>query len=910
MMIIPRTAPLLGHAFVPALLAVGPISAIAQSAETGTIEVRCHVLQTARDAPVVPGKATVIRVYANWTEEADPLDGEQLDRFEGTVRIRAGSMTLPDLEKTFRRPDKHERVADSVTAELSANHFGWKPPARDDRDPVPVLATVEFESPTSGETYSYDGACPVRALASAPTLKIDYYLVKTGEWWDEDWDTEEWERTRQAQEDVGWEWNGPWEWVKENAHRLMEGSARFAIRNVPVGAIQLRYGGVFGYNRWIGAETTSEVGSALYDAASRANPDADIIVGISPPSLSVDDEWIGKMQFYYQSDMHYSRVLGGKRVIFVEMDPNAGYDVSVLTHEIGHFYGLCHTLPVRPDDGPPRPGPRASIPTRQNNCVRSVMHNEGFRVRPDGGGVNKSETEGNGTLPHIEEVPVIPVMDTASTVSGTSWKFMPVEQYERLIESLEVLGMYGRTTAPPGSGAAGSPARFGPRPGARRGGPSAEAEPGVGAAPAHVPVPQAVERYLVVSGVVEASGDEARLAPVQIVDLAEPPEQPGGGYALQALGSGGAVLESVSFVALRDHPDHGSPTERRVFSVALPYRSDVTELVVSRGGTELARRRASATPPEVSILSPATGGTWDESSTLRWQGADADGDPLSYDVYSSPDGARWSAVALGIRGTELPWLGPDDLDAGPEPHIRVVALDGFHGAVADRRITLRGGFRLLSATPGLRGDTVSPDLGSVAVQFNRPVDARTLTVGALRVLAAEGEERTGRLELDDSGQRARLLLDAPLQPGATYEVLVGDEVSDRFGNPLEQGLRWSFRTEPDRRRPRVEDMQPRPRALAVDPDTWIRIRFDEAMDGRSIGEPGLQVQDEQGRPVAGQWNYDEAGSVALFEPAVPLTGNATYRVVVTEEVTDAAGNALRAPEPWTFRVAGPINPGG
>jgi hypothetical protein len=157
------------------------------------VEVKCHVYQTARDAPLIPDKATVIRVHANWDDEDAPFDDEELAFHEARVKIRADGQELPEMTHTFWRPDWHTE-SDSVEASFTANHFGWTPKAAGDgRRPVAIRATLEFDSPRTGETFRYDGACPAVVLPRAPEPRIDYFLVKTGAWANEEFDGEGWQ---------------------------------------------------------------------------------------------------------------------------------------------------------------------------------------------------------------------------------------------------------------------------------------------------------------------------------------------------------------------------------------------------------------------------------------------------------------------------------------------------------------------------------------------------------------------------------------------------------------------------------------------------------------------------------------------------------------------------------------------
>jgi hypothetical protein len=870
----------LTSAFAALWVSLVPTPGRAQAGPDRRIEVTCHVFQTARDAPVVPGKPTVIRVYADWTEETDPFDREQLAFHEATVRIRAGDIDLPPIKKTFWRPDQHTR-ADSALAEITANHYGWRPESGDGRRPVVVRATVEFESATTGKTYEYDAACPVVALRSAPVLTVDYYLVKTREWWEMD-DASTWAE------------------LQSEGHRLMQEGIEFADLNFPVGEFRPRFGGVLGYNRWWDDETADEIAAVLYDRAHAANPRADIIVGLVPPSLGPD--WAGKMMSFLEpgSD-HHSRYIGGKRLIFVELDQPLA--ITTVAHEIGHFYGLCHAFPVGEIWVP-------ETPDQANNCARTDrLRIEGFRTRADNGS-NRSETEGNGSAPELQGMVIAPILDGSGSGAvpyGSTMEWTPNAQYARLVQNLDLLGLYLRPpTMVPGGGQGEAPDPAGPQSGPV-GGPTPDGPSGEPSRREVHPRGSARTPYMMVSGVVFPDG-EVRLHPVQLMDFDRPSAPEGSAYTLETMDGAGGVLDRMPFTALEARSPHGTDTGKAFFNVTLPIRAAASEVRVLRAGTVVARQTRSASAPQVTLLSPAPGQRWDGTTPIQWQGSDPDGDALSYDVMYSSDGIAWTTLATRVRATALPGIGPQDLEPGPSPRVRVVALDGFHTTVAEARFELEGGFRLLASTP--RGDSVPAGLDAVRVRFNRPMDPATVNAGNFGIMAGGGTAVAARIEIDSDPRSVRIRPDSILDPSTAYEVVISGQVSDTGGDRLAEAVRWSFTTKPDRRRPRIVGMLPMPRALGAAPGVGVVIRFDESLDPSTVRDGALTVDEVGGGRVAGQWEWNEPGRAAIFRPASPWTALATYRVTVTDQVTDVAGNPVRSPAPWDFTVAGRIRPGG
>lgn len=125
--------------------------------------------------------------------------------------------------------------------------------------------------------------------------------------------------------------------------------------------------------------------------------------------------------------------------------------------------------------------------------------------------------------------------------------------------------------------------------------------------------------------------------------------------------------------------------------------SGARSIILEDGSTELARRAISANAPTLEITRPkvdarvkAEAGQW----TFEWAAHDRDGDALTFDVLYSPDGPeRFVPLIIGTHETRFT-LPQDGLEQGPAPLMKIVASDGYHGAVATSSFTFG-----TSATP-------------------------------------------------------------------------------------------------------------------------------------------------------------------------------------------------------------------
>lgn len=83
--------------------------------------------------------------------------------------------------------------------------------------------------------------------------------------------------------------------------------------------------------------------------------------------------------------------------------------------------------------------------------------------------------------------------------------------------------------------------------------------------------------------------------------------------------------------------------------------------------------------PEVEILNPRPGATLTDGMTITWRAADADGDPLLFNVLYRPSVGFWEQLPLDVRttATELVFR-RYDLPADTNATIAIQANDGFN----------------------------------------------------------------------------------------------------------------------------------------------------------------------------------------------------------------------------------------
>ncbi len=153
-----------------------------------------------------------------------------------------------------------------------------------------------------------------------------------------------------------------------------------------------------------------------------------------------------------------------------------------------------------------------------------------------------------------------------------------------------------------------------------------------------------------------------------------------GNYELTLFDGAGTVLFTRFFTPLF-WSDRNAIPEVMLVAEILPYPPATARIVLRRPDQRILLDRAvTAHPPRVRVITPNGGEIARRSLTVRWEGADDDGDRLTYFVlYSGDGGQTWRLVGNGVRGTRLD-VDTRRLPGGDQSLIRVVATDGVNTA--------------------------------------------------------------------------------------------------------------------------------------------------------------------------------------------------------------------------------------
>lgn len=741
--------------------------------------VRAAVYQVQRNAPLIPGKSTLTRVFWEWHPKSGIHPDAQVDSIPADVRVLSDGREVyaRKIRRTLLRSDRYSRE-DTVFARNSLRFFGWRPrpggsgpvrvvvePSEQRRDPP-----REFEGETPG---------PIQREDDSPMLTFDYYFLRTGSWAE-----------------------GVPETARRLGHSLVENGALYVTQNLPVVETRARFRGELDISQGWSADFDPVYQESwdLWQAASETSADA--VVGLVPRDLHPNLAGTVKSR---TGGVHPSIELGGARPLLLVVGRS---NETTMAHEFGHFYGLCHPgASPTGQDGTPIP----------NACVQGAHDHEGFRILP-GGRSGRNKDEGNEEASDLETLS--PMMVQGLPAPGEVFVSRP--HYQRLIHNTQLLGELGRVSSldPPTDVRYASILPFSPsdrgaplvpwplsgnREGAAHG-----SEAGMLARRGSPEGSLQEDGRFVVAGVVDAGGATGEIRRVTVRrgegrerarSLMRPTDMDveadgTSSFNLRLLDGEGAELAATPIVPLRAWAPHAESDEPdgglRVFSADVPRVEGAARVVVEHEGSILAERIRSSSPPEVSFRDPTAGAEVEGPTTVRWSATDPDGDSLTHALHYSPDGSEWRPVAIDLEES-VHAVNAADLEPGPQPQLRVTVSDGFDEGQATLSLRLPRDLRPLVTRP--EGSETVPLDEPVVVTFQSPVAAEgSVEEDPLLLRDDQGQPVLADLLVEAGGRRLILVPWNSLEPDTEYTVTLSAGLEDVHGRRVPDDVTWSFRT--------------------------------------------------------------------------------------------------------------------
>ncbi len=770
--------------------------------------IEAHVYQVIRDAQLVPSKPTLTRVYVAWKQKDDLPKESQVESFSADVTVKNSTTPINEYktqEFLIRRPDKFTKE-DKKFARDSYNFFGWRPTQRGGSSEI--IVTLEPKDQNRDEPKDFESNRPltVQHWDKSPTLTIDYYFLKTGQWI-----------------------TGVPEKDKNLGHQVVQQGAIFTTQNFPVVKTHSRFKGeliiknelhsiirkrdkknkeyLYGFRKpaLAGAfsllpfsrpfRTDRFVAERLLSATKQSN--ADLVIGLVPITLQIN--LLGIM--YAFTEEFYLH--GGERVALIFIDDKISQESfsNTFAHEVGHAFQLCHAISENDDRG----------------CVKEALNISGFKIADSGlHGWNKvlglSSLDVNADFIELnaEGDNLSPLMIPGGdelTVHSALEGFITNDHYLRLFETVpSYIAFSGSNnffaTQPPSTFLTQSSISknnlliankqhmylSGDTPLFNTYEDNSHL---VSANSLNTFFAQGSESidYLLVTGFVDETNNAAVIEPLRFLETTTL-EGGSGSYTLELQDTSGTVLSSHAFETFLSIASHGPPSEGPLmFNLTVPYNPKTDRVVVKQGENLLAERIRSPNTPEVSLLTALPNA--ELQTSITWQGSDADGDELYYDLYYSPNGFDdWRPMAFGVRETSLD-IDPSVLEPGPSPKLKLVASDGFNQTEVVTNVTLASEVQILASLPS-EGESLDTR-ESVLVFFNTELDPETLTQDSFVLKDEQGNTVEAELSYDQAARTAMLTPLSVLEPLNTYKVTLSNLV-DLYGNALPESLNWSFET--------------------------------------------------------------------------------------------------------------------
>ena len=700
-------------------------------------QVRLHVYQTTRDAPLLLRKPALARVYVDWMVHTDIHPDWQVQEYEVELEItRDGDRRLvfPRQRHRVRRPDLYDD-GERRLAEDSINRFGWSPGARDIRK---LVARVSPHDPWPGPgrrkpPEDLGERAVTFASSQVEELSVEAYVVRMGAWREEP----------------------PEPAVVTDVVQAFQRDNEFSRQLFPVVRVRGSYGGelIAPWYRSAGSTDLGWQAQLLHDYVGLFSS-ADIVVGYYPEDIKE-----GRGQGIATYPRQQANV-----VVMPLIPDNTGRPAilryPVVAHEYGHVFGLKHN---------PRADTKAERAPHCDSLAAYAAKSEGiegFRIAAGGDrGWSKSSTTGNAESEETLKDLMFPCV-----YDRRAWWWISDRDYRHLVDALPDLlqrQRIGRNLRLDGSNSANVSSSV--------------------LMQRVTPVPADDRRWMLVAGFID--GGQVVLLPTVGLPRQDARPEPDGALSVVVEGADGTPLATRRANVVLDE-ESGEPV---YFSAAVELNGEPARVALWRSGEEVAAMEAGPRPPSPRILSHAAGDRLDDGDVLRWEPAGPADTLYSVRYRSAPDASpRVLAVLTDL--TQVP-IRLASLPAGPEPVIEVVAHSGLHDATTRLPVQVDPAPRPLLVFPV--GDEPLQDGTGIGAWFNAPLEQESIGRDAIRLFDAKGREVPVQVHPMPSGQGVQAVPRERLQPDGTYTVHLGAGLRHEDGRVMQTPVRWSFRVDGD-----------------------------------------------------------------------------------------------------------------
>lgn len=198
---------------------------------------------------------------------------------------------------------------------------------------------------------------------------------------------------------------------------------------------------------------------------------------------------------------------------------------------------------------------------------------------------------------------------------------------------------------------------------------------------------------------------------------------------------------------------------------------------------------------------------------------------------------------------------------------------------------------------------VTPDDGAVnvalntviSVRFSEPVMKSSITAATVSVKNEKGLLVKGYTQYEDDQNLLTFIPESRFEYLTKYVVTVADGIRDYAGNRLKSSKIWAFSTvqAPDVTPPRVLSCLPVKGERDIDVKTAIQIIFSEKLAEGTVSGKTFQLYDSNGAEVSAAVTYDQIMKRVTITPRRDLEYGMVFKIVVSKQVSDLAGNYMR-----------------
>ncbi len=187
------------------------------------------------------------------------------------------------------------------------------------------------------------------------------------------------------------------------------------------------------------------------------------------------------------------------------------------------------------------------------------------------------------------------------------------------------------------------------------------------------------QEYFIISGLINSGQSVENLKVQQNMMPIQPANSNSGPYTVVLLDQSDDVLHEESFEA--NSLGHDIAIES--FLLTIHYYSETRTILIKLGDEILETIDITSGIPTVQVNYPNGTENLSGLQTVTWSAGDPDGDPLTYDIFYSPDnGTTWLGLVTDLTTKSFNW-NTDNSPGSDNGIIRIVASDGANTAYDD-----------------------------------------------------------------------------------------------------------------------------------------------------------------------------------------------------------------------------------